>query len=290
MRRFALEESGRLALGLFGALLLAAVISALSLPGAGEGAQAFAVAAAHRLLAFAKADFGVSTISGLGALQELAARGPTTLNLVLLGAGVALALGIPLGLLSSTVSLRNVFAPLGQFVSAAPVFCAALALAYAANRLLGWSPSEGTPIPRLPHDFTGWLAILPPVLTVGLAGTAAVQIALRRAAAEIEDAPFRAGLGRLGLPALEIDRVYVLPQVLAGLLRSLGEVVLALLSAAVVAEWVFKCPGAADLFVKSVALRDWNMVALILFLFAAAVLLADFAGRIAAYITARAPT
>jgi ABC-type dipeptide/oligopeptide/nickel transport system permease component len=289
MRRFALEESGRLALGLFGALLLAAAISALSLPGADNGARAFAGAAASRLLAFARADFGVSSISGLGVLRELAARGPTTLNLVLIGAGVATVLGFALGLLSSTVSLRNVFAPLGQFVSAAPVFCAALALACAADRFLGWPLPSGTPIARIPHDLGGWSAILPPVLTVGLAGTAAVQIALRRAAAEIEDAPFRAGLGRLGLPALEIDGVYVLPQVLAGLLRSLGEVVLALLSAAVVAEWVFKCPGVADLFVKSVALRDWNMVALILLLFAAAAMLADFVGRIAASIVVRVP-
>jgi peptide/nickel transport system permease protein len=131
---------------------------------------------------------------------------------------------------------------------------------------------------------------LAPVLTVGLAGTAAVRIALRRAAVELEDASFRTGLSRLGLPAFEVDRVYVLPQVLAGLLRSLGEVVLALLSAAVVAEWVFRCPGIADLFVKSVALRDWNMVALILFLFAAATMLADFGGRIAAYLTARVST
>jgi ABC-type dipeptide/oligopeptide/nickel transport system permease component len=289
MRRFALEESGRLALGLFGALLLAAAISALSLPGATDSVQAFATAAAGRLVALAKADLGASTISGLGILRELAAHGPTTLNLVLLGSGVAMILGIPLGLLSSAPSLRNVFAPLGQFVSAAPVFCAALALAYAANRLLGWPLSTATAIPGVPHDFAGWSAILPPVLTVGLAGAAAVQIALRRAATEIGDAPFRAGLGRLGLPALEIDRIYVLPQVFAGLLRSLGEVVLALLSAAVVAEWVFKCPGVADLFVKSVALRDWNMVALILFLFAAAAMLADFAGRIAARIVARAP-
>jgi peptide/nickel transport system permease protein len=169
------------------------------------------------------------------------------------------------------------------------VFCAALALAYAANRLLGWPLPAGAPILQVPRDLASWSAILPPVLTVGLAGTAAVQIALRRAAAEMGDAPFRAGLVRLGLPTLEIDRVYVLPQVFAGLLRSLGEVVLALLSAAVVAEWVFRCPGVADLFVKSVALRDWNMVALILFLFAVAAMLADFAGRIAAYVAARAP-
>jgi peptide/nickel transport system permease protein len=289
MRRFALWESGRFAFGLLGALLLAAAISALSLPGASNGAQAFFAAMANRLLAFAHADFGSSAISGLGAVHELMARGPTTLNLVLQGACIAAALGVPLGLLSGTASLRNVLAPLGQFVSAAPVFCAALALAYAANRLLGWPVPSGTPVALLPRDIAGWSQVLPPALTVGLAGTAAVQMALRRAAAQVQDAPFREGLSRLGLPALEIDRVYVLPLVFAGLLGSLGEVILALLSAALVAEWVFQCPGIADLFVRSIALRDWNMVALILFPFAAAAMLADFAGRIAARIVARAP-
>jgi peptide/nickel transport system permease protein len=289
MWRFALRESGRFAFGLLGALLLAAAISALSLPGSGEGPQAFFAAMANRLLAFARADLGSSAISGLGTVHELAARGPTTLNLVLQGAFVAAALGVPLGLLSGTASLRNVLAPLGQFVSAAPVFCAALALAYAAHWLLGWPVPSGVPVPLLPRDIAVWSQVLPPALAVGLSGTAAVQMALRRAAAELQDAPFRPGLSRLGLPALEIDRVYVLPLVFAGLLRSLGEVILALLSAAVVAEWVFHCPGVADLFVKSVALRDWNMVALILFLFAAAAMLADFAGRIAAHFVARVP-
>ena len=87
----------------------------------------------------------------------------------------------------------------------------------------------------------------------------------------------------MGLSALEIEWVYAVPQVIAGLLASAGEIVLALLSAAVVAEWVFHRAGAADLFVKSVALQDWNMTALILFIFAGLAFLADFLGRIGAY-------
>ena len=122
-----------------------------------------------------------------------------------------------------------------------------------------------------------------PVLTVGLAGAAAVQLALRRVAAQSAGEAFHAGLKRMGLSALEIEWIYAVPQVVAGLLASAGEIVLALLSAAVVAEWVFHRSGAADLFVKSVALHDWNMTALILFIFAGLAFLADFLGRVGAY-------
>jgi peptide/nickel transport system permease protein len=117
---------------------------------------------------------------------------------------------------------------------------------------------------------------------------AAVQMVLRRAASEAQEGPFRTGLRRLGLSSLEIERVYVAPLVFAGLLDGLGEVVLALLSASVVAEWVFNGHGIADLFVKAIALHEWNVAALILFVFAALTATADFVGRIAARLLLRA--
>src|SRR5579862_8626384 len=124
MRGFALRESGRLAFGLLGALLLAAAVSALSLPGAHDNAQGFLAAVASRLLAYVTFDLGSSAVSGLSAAQELIARGPTTLTLMVQGIVIAATLGIPHGLLSGAASLRNARAPLGQFFSAVPVFCA----------------------------------------------------------------------------------------------------------------------------------------------------------------------
>jgi peptide/nickel transport system permease protein len=271
MWRYALREGGRWALALAGALLIAVGISALSTAKGGYGP-----ALAARMLAFLRLDFGTSALSGQSALRELAAHGPTTANLILFGALIALALGVPLGLLLGTGAVRRATAPLIQIVSAAPVFCAGLALAYAA-RHIGFQESSA-----VLH------ALLLPSITVGLAGTAAVQMALRRAASQAQDSPFRIGLRRMGLSAIEIERVYVVPQIFAGLLSSLGEVMLALLSAAVVSEWVFKCPGIADLFVKSIALHDWNMAALILFVFAALTATAEFIGRVGAQLLVRA--
>jgi peptide/nickel transport system permease protein len=281
--RVALEESGKLALGLLGALVLALAISALSVPGAAHSPRAFALAALARLLAFLRLDFGTSRITDLPAVDMLASHVPVTATLIALGALVSVALGAPLGLLFGSGGLRRVAAPIVQIVSAAPVFVAGLAVAYAANRFLGWPPGAG-PFPgpgELLHpDAQALRRVVLPALTVGFAGTAAIHVALRRAAAGEQDQPYRESLRRLGLSALEIDRVYVAPVILAGLFSSLGEVVVAFIASAVVSEWVFRCPGAADLFVKSVALGDWNMAGLILFLFCALSLVIAFIGRL----------
>lgn len=286
MLNYAARQTGRLALGLLGAVVVAAVISAIAVPRA-PGLAPFLAAVGTRLADFARLDFGTSAISGLSAMDELGRRIPATLALVLAGAGVALIVGAPLGLVFGAGPLRRSAAPLMQIVAAAPVFCAGLALAYGAVHLLHWPVSINAPVRSAAPIFSGnardlQLAALP-VLMVGLAGAAAVQLALRRAAADSARGLYRAGLRRMGLSVIEIEWVYAAPLVIAGLLASAGEITLALLSAAVVAEWVFHRPGAADLFVKSVALQDWNVAALILFVFAALTFVVDFLGRLGAH-------
>lgn len=278
MWRFALRESGRWALALFGALLIASGVSALS--GKTDGVTGFAAAMAQRLVDFLKLDFGDD------AVHELFSRGPVTADLVLFGALIAILIGVPVGLLLGAGPLRRATAPLIQVVSAAPVFCAGLALAYAAKHLVGITAGASATAGGI--DLATLRSVLLPSLTVGLAGAAAVQMALRRAASEAQDSPFRVGLRRLGLTSFEIERIYVAPLVLSGLLARLGEVMLALLSAAVVSEWVFQCRGIADLFVHSVALQHWNMAALILFVFAAIASTAELVGRLSARLLMRA--
>ena len=286
MLRFSALQAGRLALGLLGAILLAAAISAIAAPRA-PGLAPFLEATGLRLLAFVQLDFGKSAISGLAAADELGRRLPETLALVLAGGGLALMVGTPLGLLFGASPIRRTVAPLMQIATAAPVFCAGLALAYGAAHLLHWPVSVNSQAAAAGPIFSGEARLLElsalPVLTVGLAGAAAVQLALRRGATENAGEAYRTGLRRLGLSALEIEWVYAVPKVIASLLAHAGDIMLALLSATVVAEWVFHRAGAADLFVKSVALEDWNMTALILFTFASLTFATEFAGRIGAY-------
>jgi peptide/nickel transport system permease protein len=283
MLRFGLREAGKTALGLLGALLLAGAISAL---GRLDGTMSFLAAWGRGLNGFLRGDFGTSAISGSPALAELAAHLPLTLGLVGEGLGVALLVGIPIGILFGTGPARRAAAPLVQVASAAPIFCAGLTLAFVASNLLHWpvhlAGGAESGLALLPTSFAAFESIALPVLTVGLAGAAATQLAIRRAAAESATQPWRPQLRRMGLSSWDIEKTYGLADLGAGLLSSLGEVMLALLSAAAVAEWVFNYDGAADLFVRSVALHDWSVVALVLLVFASLTMAADLLGRCAA--------
>lgn len=291
---FGLRQFVRLALGLLGALLLAGAVAALP-AGTHLDLSAYLAGWVAHLQAIARLDFGKSQVTALPAAVELARRLPVTLELVGAGALVALVLGVPLGLLLGTGRRLRAAAPLVQIVAAAPVFCAGLGLLWLAGHVLGWQVAR--------HPGAAWWAqaaaghaldpeallraLALPALTVGAAGAAAVQLSLRRAASMAIEAPYRQGLRLMGLGSFEIDRAYIAPQIVAGFLANLGEITLALFSAAAVAEWVFGWPGAAVLFVKSIALEDWSVAALILLVFASIKLAADFAGAVSARALAR---
>ena len=290
MFRFTLRETARLFFGLVGVGLLAICLASLDSFAASHGLSGFLRSVTHHIEAVGHLNFGTSATSGRAALAELGERLPPTLIVLSAGLIVALVIGGPLGIAFGGGPGRRAAAPLIQFVASTPVFCAALVLNYVAVRSFHW-PHETqtnflTPSGTFHFDASDPLAALQPLLlpalTVGAAGAAAVQLALRRGAASVANESYRIGLRRLGLSALEIDRAFVVPQVLAALVASFGEIALALVAAAAVAEWVFNVPGAVDLFVKSVALGDWTMAGLVIFLFAAIALVAEYCGRIGA--------
>lgn len=279
MQRFIARQAVRLVAGVLGAVLVAAAIAAAgesyarNLPGY---LSAFLV----HLLQFARLDFGISAITDAPALQELAQHLPPTLELVGMGFGVSLVAGVPFGLLLALRPVRTIAAPLIQVITATPVFCSGLVLAYIAVQVLRWPVSVNAAVGAIvpPEQLLQITAL--PVFTIGLAGAAAVQLALRRSTLQSSGETFRTGLKRMGLGFIEIEALYVLPQVVAGLLFGAREIVLALMSATVVVEWVFHRAGAADLFVKSVALADWNMAAILLFVFATVTFSVDFIGKV----------
>lgn len=286
MVRFGLRQAGLFGLGLLGALLLAAAVAALP-----SLRDAFLPAFFHRLLQLVQFDFGASVLSARPATAEFAGRLAATLELVGSGALIALLVGTPLGVAFGMRRSLRAVSPLIQIAAAAPVFCASLALIWLAVNVLGWRDlrPDGTDFfhalttgdnTLLTHAFHIFAL---PALTVGAVGAAAVQLVLRRAIADAADEPYRRSLKRMGLSAFEIEWAYVMPQVLAHLFDNLGEIVLALFSAAAIAEWMFGWPGAALLFVKSVALHDWSVVALILLAFVTIKLAADFVGALCGY-------
>lgn len=267
------------------AVVLASLLATLSHPA--HGLWPFLTALCERIFAAVRGDFGLSSVTGVPAMASAIDMMSFTFQLLAGGAVIALLIGIPLGILLSASRALRAAAPLIQIIAATPVFVAALALIWIAVRVLHWSgisqASALSWVDLVRSD--GWSAALQafalPALTVGAAGAASVQLSIRRAAAVAWSAPYRSGLRMMGLGALDIDLHYALPEVLAALLRDLGEIALALISATAVAEWVFNRNGAAILFLKSAALGDWNVSAAALFLFVTIALIASFAGGIA---------
>ncbi|MBI1330660.1 MAG: ABC transporter permease subunit [Alphaproteobacteria bacterium] len=284
--QFALWEAGRLLLGLVGAVLFAAAISALS-----ASTGTYASTLVERLVAMFGGDFGPSVIGDVPAFGEVLRALPATLELLTLGLLIAFGVGIPVGMGLGSLRILRAAAPLIQIVAAVPVFCASLALVWFAVNILGWQDLGTTHRDLGAALVAGNSAVtlealratVLPAVTVGMAGASAVQLVLRRAASHAADQPYRRGLRLMGLSAFEIERLFVLPQMAAALLSGLGEITLAMLSAAAIAEWVFAWPGAAVLFVKSVALHDWNIVALVLMSFAWLTLIAQFLANLGTY-------
>ncbi len=276
MWRVWLWQGVQFALSLVGAMALAALLVAFSHHV--HGVWPFLSVFADTLTNAFKGDFGRSTASGQPALHTVLLQLPATLQLVGAGALIAFVIGVPLGIFLSASRIARAAAPLMQIVAAVPVFCAALALIFLSVHVLHWNAPWQTDA----GASNALRSFALPALTVGAVGIAIVQLALRRKAAMAFAAPYRAGLRMMGLGAFEIDLRYVLPELLGALAASLGEIALALLSAAAVVEWVFNRHGAAILFLKSAASQDWNVAALVLLIFAAIKLLADFIGAVAA--------
>jgi peptide/nickel transport system permease protein len=137
------------------------------------------------------------------------------------------------------------------------------------------------------HDMGNLLAALkaiaPPGLTVGLAGAGAVALSWRNALEIAGAEPYRDGLRRLGLSDSDILRIYVTRHAIALTLADLADIVLAVFAAAAVAEWIFAWPGAGAAFIHAVALDDWAVAAVIVFVIAVIRATADFAGPVAAH-------
>ena len=290
MLRYALLRAAMLAASIAGAALLAAAIAALGQPGALASAADFLGAMLAKAPDVFLFDVGQSSISGLTARIETGPAFLASLELLLFAAPIALIVGVPLGATLADPATRPFIAPIVQVAGSLPVFCAALLIGIFFAQL--WPLSLGGEVPSLftaiaAHDtnmlFAALRAITPAGVTVGLAGAGAVALALRNALENAGSEPYRDGLRRLGMSDGEILCVYVARQALALTLADLADIILAIFAAAAVAEWIFAWPGAGAAFIHAVALEDWAVAAVILFVIAVIRAGADFAGPVAAH-------
>ncbi len=231
----------------------------------------------------AQGDLGRSWQTTQPVLNDLAVRFPATLELVTFGLLLALAIGIPLGIVSAT-RRRRVLARIGDFyglvAGALPDFWLALILIYVFYSLLGWMSS---PIGRIdvvltpPQTITGFYTIdsliegnwpalrsslahlILPVLTLGLINAGPILKMTQSTMERMLQADFSLYARLCGLPQNVVTR-HAFRNALPSVVTIVSVLYGFLIGGAVLVEIVFSWGGAGQYAVQGVLNADFNPV------------------------------
>ncbi len=237
----------------------------------------------------ARGEFGVSYRLRRPVGELLAERLPATLELVLVSAVLALALGIPLGVwtglhphgwparLLLTVSLLGV---------SLPTFVIGIGLIYLFAVTLGWLPSFGRgEVVRLGFWTTGfltvsgWKALVLPALTLALYQLALILRLVRAEMLEVLRTDHIRFARARGLTDRAIHFRHALKNALVPVITVTGLQIGSLIAFSIVTETVFQWPGMGSLFIQAVQFADIPVMAaylvLVAFLFVTINLVVD---------------
>jgi dipeptide transport system permease protein len=229
----------------------------------------------------ASGNLGISLTTGQPVLQELVARLPASIEMVLLALLLACAIALPLGVLAATRP-GSWIDQLCRLVTTAgvslPTFFTGLVLAYVFYFLLGWAPS---PLGRLdpmfspPPQFTGlylidaaiagdaslWWAsfrqLILPVITMALFVLAPIARMTRASMLSVLGSDFIRTARASGLAPTTVLVKYALRNALLPVVTTLGMVFGFMLGSSVVIEKVFGWPGVGSYAIDALTASDY---------------------------------
>lgn len=224
------------------------------------------------LAQLARGDLGDAIVMRRPVADLLAQNIPFSLRL----GGAALLFSTLLGITAGTLAAiykdtrldRSVMAGI-LLGSTLPSFWLGLLLILLFSVELGWLPVSGA---------RSWQAIILPVLTIGLGGTALVARVTRVAMLETMQKDFVMLLHAKGLPARRIQLRHVLRHALMPVVTILGLRIGWVLGGAVTVEFVFARPGLGTLLIKALNQHDYPVMQGCLLMLAMAVMLGTLIG------------
>ena len=229
-------------------------------------------------------DWGTSLSTGRPVTEELLTRLPASLELTLIGLGLAILVAIPLGVLAATRPdswidhLCRIMVTAGVSL---PTFFTGLFLVYIFYYLLGWSPS---PLGRLsivylsPPHVTGFYTIdsllagdrqtfvasiaqlILPAATLGLFALAPIARMTRAAMLSALASDFIRTARANGLSNRMVLVTYAFRNAALPVLTTLGMVFSFLLGANVLVEKVFSWPGIGSFAIQALVASDYAAV------------------------------
>ena len=240
--------------------------------------QPFIVQFGHFLLNAVQGEFGISLRQGAKVSQLIADRFPATLELAVIAAGMALLLGIPMGVYAAlkrgTLSsqLLMTFSLLGVSL---PTFLIGILLILFFAVLLGWLPSFGRgDVVKIGWWSTGlltakgWQHIVLPALTLTVFQLTLIMRLVRAEMLEVLRTDYIKFARARGLSNRAIHFGHALKNTLVPVLTITGLQLGGLIAFAIITETVFQWPGMGLLFIQSVGAADIPVMAAYLMLIA----------------------
>ena len=215
------------------------------------------------LTSLLRGDFGYSIRTGRPVLVEITERLPATLELAVAATVIAVAIGLPLGLLSAMRprSRADVVARIGGLIGLSlPSFWLGTLIIVFFSLYLRWLPNTGGYVDFV-HDPLGNLALIVlPALTLGVALAAATMRMTRSAMLDVLSADYVRTAWAKGLAGALIVRRHVLKNGLIVVVTLLGIQVGQLLGGTVVVEEIFSIPGVGRMLLAAIVQRDYALV------------------------------
>jgi peptide/nickel transport system permease protein len=209
-----------------------------------------------------RGDLGQSLVTGLSVAAELGRSYPVTLQLALMAMAIALAAGIPLGVLAATHAGRpldgatRVFSLL--FISAPAFFIGTVAIIGGA-RYAPWVPTLGhVPFTESPLRSLG--GMLPAAASLGLAISAIVARFTRSSMLDVLEQDYVRTARSKGVAERGVVYRHALRNALIPVVAMAGTQFVYLIGGAVIIEEVFALPGLGRLVVNAIYQRDYTMV------------------------------
>lgn len=208
-----------------------------------------------------KGDFGISLLNGASVTEKIATRLPVTLELTLLAMTIAVAIALPMGVLSATKrnsifdTIASVFSMIGVAI---PHFWLAMLLVILFAVKLYLLPASGfTPIDvSLAKNFRGMIL---PAFSVGLGFAATVMRQTRSNMIDVLSADYINTAKAKGMSNGVIVWKHGVRNALIPVVTVIGMQTGRLLGGAIVVESIFGLPGLGTAIVQSIFSRDYQM-------------------------------
>ena len=209
-----------------------------------------------------RGDLGTSLRTGLPVGRELLRRFPVTMELAALGLLVAVAIGLPIGVLAAVKRGRPAdyvatgFVMLGLSI---PSFWLAVLLILFFALRLGWLPPTAyiSPAESLPGNLVHMIL---PALSVGLVLAAAITRIVRSSLLEVLGRHYVRTARAKGAPERSVVMRHALRNALIPVVTVTGLQFGTLLGGTVIIEQIFGLPGVGRYALEGINLRDYPVI------------------------------